>query len=309
MTGSVNIEFIELISIITNYSDTLHSIVVWTYRLPISIFAILIGSSLGLAGSCMQTILNNSLASPYTLGVSASASFGAALFITIGSSLLPMIPYTVGLPLSAFVFTLISSLLIIGLTQIKHDTSSIIFGGIALLFLFNSATAFIQYISSEEQLQSIVFWMFGSLINATWIKIYIILFVFIISIVFVIKNSWKLTTLRIDDEQALTLGINVKLLRISIMMVVSMLTAVSVCFSGSIGFIGLVAPHISRILVGDDQRFYIVLSTLIGALLLSISSIISKILIVGAVFPVGIVTTFLGVPFFLFVVIYDKRNN
>lgn len=309
VTGSANIGFSEIFSSISNYGETLNSVVMWTYRLPISVFAILIGSSLGLAGACMQTILNNSLASPYTLGVSASASFGAALFITFGGSFLTLIPYSVGLPLSAFIFTLLCSLLIVGLAQIKHDTNSIIFGGISLLFLFNSATAFVQYISSQEELQSIVFWMFGSLINATWIKIYIILFVFIVSFLFVIKNSWKLTTLRVDDAQALSLGINVKQLRLSIMMIVSMLTAVSVCFSGSIGFIGLVAPHISRILVGDDQRFYIILSTLFGGLLLSISSIISKIIITGAVFPVGIITTFLGVPFFLFIVISDKRNK
>lgn len=307
VTGSTPIGIFEIIRSIFSYHESLNNLVILSYRLPISIFSVLIGCSLGLAGSCMQTILNNSLASPYTLGVSASASFGAALFITVGSGLLA-IPQTIGLPLFAFIFTIICSLLIVGLAQIKPDTNSIIFGGISLLFLFNSATAFIQYISSQEELQSIVFWMFGSLINATWVKIYIILCVFIVSFIFVIRNSWRLTTLRIDDEQALSLGINVKRLRISIMFVVSLLTAVSVCFSGSIGFIGLVAPHISRILVGDDQRFYIILSTLIGGLLLSVSSIITKIIITGAVFPVGIVTTFLGVPFFLFVVIHEKRN-
>ncbi|MFA5032081.1 MAG: iron ABC transporter permease [bacterium] len=290
-----------------NATDFVHTIV-WTFRLPIAIMALLIGSTLAIAGAEMQTILNNPLASPYTLGISSAASFGAAIAIILGIGKLPLIGQ-VGISFSAFIFALLAMLCIYGIAKFRKGTTQIlILTGVALSFLFNSAVAFMQYIASEEQLQSIVFWMFGSLQGATWQKLGIISTVMVVGIPFFIINAWKLTALRLGDIRAQSLGINVQSLRLNSLVFVSILTATAVCFTGTIAFIGLVGPHLARFLVGEDQRFFLPMSGLLGAILLSVASILSKLIIHGGMLPIGITTSLFGVPFFIIMILSKKRE-
>ena len=165
-----------------------------------------------------------------------------------------------------------------------------------------------QYMASPEALQNIVFWTMGSLSKANWINITIILVVLIIMLPLMMKEAWHLTALKLGDEKAAGLGVNVEKLRIKVFAFISIITAVAVSFVGTIGFIGIVGPHIARMLVGEDQRFFLPLSALCGMAILSISSIVSKMLVTGAIFPIGIVTAIIGVPFFFSLVLSKKRR-
>jgi iron complex transport system permease protein len=289
-------------------ADSQSLIIVWLIRLPVAAMAVVVGASLGLAGGEMQTILNNPLASPFTLGISAAAGFGAGLAIVFGIGVVPHAE-SVLVPINAFVFAMFTSLVIYGLAKVKNAGSeTIILAGIALLFLFNALNALLQYRASLEDLQTLVFWLFGSLMKATWTKFWIALGVFLTITPLFVRNAWKLTALRLGDQKARSLGVNVERLRLQTMILISILTAASVCFVGTIGFIGLVAPHIARNLVGEDQRFFIPCSALAGALLLSAASVGSKLIVPGAVYPIGILTAFIGVPFFMSVVLRKRTK-
>jgi iron complex transport system permease protein len=309
MTGPAMLSVRDVFSAIFT-PDAVRSItgtIVWTFRLPTALFALLVGASLGIAGAQMQTILDNPLASPYTLGVSAAAGFGAALAIILGCGAIPLAA-TLAVPASAFFFAMLCSMAVYGIAHVKKGAAdAIILGGVALLFLFNSAVAFLQYVASEEELQAIVFWMFGSLQGATWPKLAVVSVVLFVCAPLLALKAWPLTALRMGDERARGLGINVRRLRLQTLVLVSTLTATAVCFAGSIGFIGLVAPHLARMMVGEDQRFFLPLSALTGAFLLSVASTASKAVIPGAIFPIGIATAFLGVPFFAVMVLSRKR--
>ncbi|WP_371363321.1 Hemin transport system permease protein HmuU [Sporomusa rhizae] len=284
------------------------NVIVWTMRLPTALMAIVVGATLGIAGAEMQTILDNPLASPYTLGISAGAGFGAALAIVVGGDKLP-IPEDYLVPLNAFVFALITCLLIYFIGRARAITAeTMVLAGIGLLFLFHALLALLQYMASAEALQSIVFWLFGSLMKATWTKVGLVTAILLIVFPVLAKDAWKLTAMKLGDEKAKSLGIHVEKLRLKTFILISLLTASAVCFVGTIGFIGLVGPHIARMLVGEDQRFFLPLSALGGALLLSLASIGSKIIVPGAIFPIGIVTSLIGVPFFFSLILTQKRG-
>ncbi|AEG13762.1 ABC-type transporter, integral membrane subunit [Desulfofundulus kuznetsovii DSM 6115] len=292
---------------LANPSESAH-VIVWTIRLPTALMAIAVGATLGIAGAEMQTILDNPLASPYTLGVSAGAGFGAALAIVLGVGVVPYVgEYLVSI--NAFFFSLLTCLIIYFIGQARKMTAeTMVLAGIALQFLFHSLLALLQYIASEEALQAIVFWLFGSLSKTTWPKLGFVATVLIIIIPLLARDAWKLTALRLGDEKAKSLGIDVEKLRKKTLLLISLLTAAAVCFVGTIGFIGLVGPHIARMLVGEDQRFFIPMSALGGAVLLSAASIGSKVIIPGAIFPIGIVTSLIGIPFF-FSLILTRRGG
>jgi iron complex transport system permease protein len=289
-------------------SDQLTNAIVWKIRLPTALMAIAVGMSLGIAGAEMQTILDNPLASPYTLGISAGAGFGAALAVVLGVGVLPFGgEYLISI--NAFCFALLTSLLIYFMGKARKVTSeTMVLTGIALLFLFNSLQALLQFIASQEALQMIVFWMFGSLTKANWSKLGIIYLMLLLIVPMLAKDAWKLTALRLGDEKAKGLGINVENLKLKVFILVSLLTSVAVCFVGTIGFIGLVGPHVARMLVGEDQRFFLPLSALAGALLLSSASIVSKTIVPGAIFPIGIITSLIGIPFFFSLILTKRRR-
>mgnify|MGYP001292112122 CR=1 FL=1 len=283
--------------------------IVWTFRLPTALMAVLIGSALGVAGTLAQTILNNPLASPYTLGVSAAAGFGAALAMVCGAGLLPFAGVLL-VPLSAFFFATLSVAAIYAMARRQRGTSeSLVLGGVALLFLFNAGVALLQYLASEDQLQAIVFWLFGSLEGATWRKLAVLAATLLVVLPWLGAKSWQLTALRLGDGRAQALGVEVKALRLTMLLVLSVLTATSVCFAGSIGFIGLVAPHLGRMAVGEEHRFLLPVTAALGALLLSGASVASKLVVPEAAFPIGIATAFLGVPFFASMVLARKGNH
>ncbi|PHM75146.1 FecCD family ABC transporter permease [Xenorhabdus kozodoii] len=283
-------------------------VIVWDIRLPYALMAVVIGLSLGLAGAEMQTILNNPLASPSTLGVSDAASFGAALAIVLGIGI-PGIPDQWVISANAFFFAFLAALMLDGITRwTRVATSGVVLFGIAMVFTFEALVSMMQFIATEDTLQGLVFWTMGSLARATWEKLGIMMLVFSIIIPFSLSNSWRLTALRLGEDRAISFGINISRLRLGTLLRISILTASAVAFVGPIAFIGLVAPHIARMIFGEDHRFFLPASALIGALVLSMASIASKNLIPGIIIPVGIVTSLVGVPFFLSIILRNRGN-
>ncbi|EIR35091.1 fecCD transport family protein [Yersinia pestis PY-64] len=196
-----------------------------------------------------------------------------------------------------------------GITRWTRVASSgVVLFGIALVFTFNALVSMMQFIASEDTLQGLVFWTMGSLARASWAKLGIMLAVFALMLPLSMMNSWKLTALRLGEDRAISFGIDVRRLRLGTLLRISMLSALAVAFVGPIGFIGLVAPHIARMIFGEDHRFYLPASALIGALVLSMASIASKNLIPGIIIPVGIVTSLVGVPFFLSIILRHRGN-
>ncbi|RTF25814.1 iron ABC transporter permease [Serratia marcescens] len=283
-------------------------VIVWDIRLPYALMAVVVGFALGLAGAEMQTILNNPLASPFTLGVSSAAAFGAALAIVLGIGI-PGIPDQWFISTNAFIFALFAALMLDGITRwTRVATSGVVLFGIALVFTFNALVSMMQFIASEDTLQGLVFWTMGSLARASWDKLGILFGVFAVLLPLSMMSSWKLTALRLGEDRAVSFGIDVRRLRLATLLRISILSALAVAFVGPIGFIGLVAPHIARMIFGEDHRFYLPASALIGALVLSMASVASKNLVPGVIIPVGIVTSLVGVPFFLSIILRHRGN-
>lgn len=288
-------------------SDQLR-VVVWQIRMPIALMAVTVGAALSAAGAQMQTILANPLASPFTLGISAAASFGAALAVVLGVSIVPaLVDYVI--PVNAFIMAMAAALVIHLFSRLRGVTvETIVLLGIALVFSFNAALALLQYLASEQALAAVVFWTMGSLVKATWEKVAITAAILAITVPLFARHAWALTALRLGDDKAASFGVKVGRLRLETMMLVSLLAAIPVSFVGTIGFIGLVGPHIARMLVGEDQRYFLPASMLSGALILSATSVVSKSLIPGAILPIGVITALVGVPFFISLIFSIKRR-
>ncbi|WP_223596207.1 FecCD family ABC transporter permease [Pseudomonas sp. A-R-19] len=284
-------------------------VVMWDIRLPVALMAVAVGAALSLAGAQMQTILNNPLASPFTLGISAAASFGAAMGLAFGVALFPLAAQYM-VPVNAFIMAMLSALLIHFLSMRRGVTAeTIVLLGIALVFTFNALLALVQFFATEQAVAAVVFWTMGSLTKATWPKLGVICLVILITLPIFARRAWALTALRLGDDKAASFGINVRSLRFQTLIMVSLLASFPVAFVGTIGFIGLVGPHIARMLIGEDQRFFLPASLLTGALILSASSVVSKTLIPGAIFPIGVVTSLIGVPFFISLILGGKKNS
>ncbi|MBL8703003.1 MAG: iron ABC transporter permease [Alphaproteobacteria bacterium] len=279
--------------------------IVWELRLPMGLMALAVGVALGTSGASMQTLLDNPLASPYTLGLAAAAGVGASLCIQNGGwGLNPAFI----VPACAFVMACFASAIIYGVGTIRGmGTDTMVLAGIALLFLFHSLQSLLQFRASPEVGQQIVFWLFGSLAKATWTSVTITTLACLGAVPLLLRQSWKLTALRLGEQRARALGVNVSRLRFVTIALISLMTATAISFVGTIGFIGLVAPHLSRLLVGEDQRFLLPMSGLVGALLLSAASVLSKIIMPGVLVPVGIVTALVGVPFFFHLILSRRR--
>jgi len=284
-----------------------HQIILWDVRLPDALIALAVGAALGLAGIETQTILNNPLASPFTLGVSALATLGASLAIVV-APVIPFLPNNAVLPAMALLFALLGGGLILAFTKFSGGArESVVLFGIALVFLANALTAALQYVASAEAVQAIVFWTIGNLTKVGWNELYIVSFVLVCVLPFSLRHVWLMTLIRGGEAQAKSLGLNVSRLRALVIFRVSILAAFAVCFVGAIGFVGLVGPHIARMLLGEDHRLLVPGSILCGALILSLASFLSKALLPGVIIPVGILTSVIGVPIFLFLISKQRK--
>jgi iron complex transport system permease protein len=283
--------------------------IVWDIRLPMALMAVVVGAALAIAGAEMQTILNNPLASPFTLGISAAASFGAAVALVLGVSIVPFAGGIFFVAGNAFVFAMLAAMVIFAFSMMRGVTAeTMVLLGIALVFLFQALLALLQYIASEQALQQVVFWSLGSLSKASWPKLGLTALIVVLTVPAFMRASWQLTALRLGDERARALGVDVQRLRLLVLVGVSLLAATAVAFVGTIGFVGLVGPHVARMLVGEEQRYFLPASAICGAILLAATSLVSKSVLPGVIIPVGIITALIGVPFFL-ALIFSRRRQ
>lgn len=287
-------------------SNWLADTCVWTLRLPRILMGIFAGVGLGVAGCIIQGVLRNPLASPYTLGISSGAGFGASLAILAGGGLAGGPYLVIG---NAFLFALISSFVIIGLASHKGATpESMILAGIAMTCLFGAATTVLQYFGDAEAVKEAVFWMVGDLGRVSWDKLFMVFAVLCVCLPLLIWKSWDLNVMSGGDETAESLGVNVKRTRIILMVISTLMVASIVCFTGTIGFIGLVAPHIVRMIIGGDNRFLLPASGLVGAVLLVLSDTVARRIMAPVILPVGALTAFLGAPLFFYLILRKGRD-
>lgn len=281
--------------------------ILWHLRMPQTMMAGLVGFALGICGLMMQTILNNPLASPFTLGFSAAAGFGAALVILFGTAL--PVAMWIGVPLAAFASTLTAAGLVYLVARYRGASPEmLVLAGIAVLFLFQSLQSALQFMAAPEVLQQIVFWLFGSLLKATWTSVQVLSALLVLTLPLILREVWNLTALRLGDGNAVSLGLNVEALRRRVLVLVALLTAGAVSFTGTIGFVGLIAPHVARALVGEDHRFGLPMAGIMGAVVLVAASVTGKLISPGAVIPVGIITALAGIPMLLGVIAMKGRT-
>ena len=299
--GSADISFVNLWNtLITGPNgDSSETFIIWEIRLPMTLTCLFVGASLSLAGLLIQTITNNPLASPYTLGVTAGSSFGAAVAITVGFSVFGQI--WVGVSLASLLMALLVSCFIMYLGSTKRlNATTLILVGVIMNFFFQALQQYLLYRASPEVSQIISSWTFGNLQRSTWISSGISSLTWIIALLISFCYSWKLTALSDGAERAQGLGINTNRLKIFTFTVSSLLIASAVSFIGTVAFVGLISPHCAKLSVGDDQRFLIIVSSIIGSVLMLAASVLSKLISEGATLPVGIVTSIIGVPFLFF---------
>lgn len=282
------------------------SYIIWSIRLPQALSALLVGSALALAGAEMQTLLDNPLASPYTLGVSSAASFGAAIALILNVGV-PWLPASWLVPASAFLFAFGATMLLQLVSTLGGgDPNRLVLFGIAMVFSFNALVALLQFVASESALQQFVFWTMGDISHSKWAQLAILAAALAVLFPFSFRARWHLNALRFGADRANSFGVPVARLRFQTLLRISILSALAVAFVGTIGFIGLVGPHIARLLVGEDHRFYLPASLLSGAALLSAASLFSKALVPGVLLPVGVLTSLVGVPVFIFLIFRRK---
>ena len=296
--------------------ETVASTIIWQIRLPRVLSAVTIGAGLSLAGVVMQSVLNNPLGSPYTLGISHGAMFGAAVSIVVlgagtltlggGAELSFSNPYLV--TIVAFLAALSSAGVILALATYRGASpETMILTGIALSSLYTAGTTALQYFASQNELASIVFWSFGDVGRATWSNVGLLSVVLVGSVAVFLRESWKYNALDAGSETARSVGVDVSSVRNRGMLVASFLTALGVAFVGIIGFVGLVVPHVVRKLIGNNKASLLPTAAVVGALLLVVSDTAARTFFAPTVLPVGIVTSFVGAPFFIYLVIRGKE--
>ncbi len=310
--GSTNIGLISIFrNLFAEYDSTTQNILL-NIRLPRVLSAVMAGAALAVAGAAMQTILRNPLGSPFTLGISNAAAFGAAFAVIIlgmgttqsGNTEAVILDDTLTISLSAFLWSLVSTGIIFSLAKFKGATPEvIILSGIILGSLFSAGITALQYFADDIEISSVVFWTFGDIGRTTWSDLKILAGAVVVSTVLFVKERWNYNALKSGDEVAKSLGVHVERTRLTGLLLASLVTAITVAFFGIIAFVGLVVPHIVRRIIGGDERFLIPASAIFGSLFLLISDTVARTIIAPVVLPVGILTSFLGAPLFLYLLI------
>ena len=318
--GSSNMTIEEAWNALIHNGTPAYERIIWNIRIPRVLAAIIAGAGLSISGLIMQTTLNNPMASPSTLGVSNAAVFGANLsiiafaggFLSTGNNLTNYMvgvnPYATSL--MAFIFSTASILLILGLCKIRSFMPNVVvLAGIAVGSVWTAATNILQFYATDVGLSAAVIWNFGDLGRATYKTDAIMFTVVLLGIVFFQLMSWQFNALLSGEHAAKSMGVHVDMLRFFSMLLASMITAVCVSFLGVIGFVGIICPHVTKKMLGQDHRFAIPMSALSGSLLLLMADTLSRSIGNGSALPVGAITSLLGAPFFIAIIFSRKENR
>ena len=322
--GSVNIPFADtfkalghllLPGFVDGPSQDYYENIIANSRLPRTLLCLLTGISLAAAGTIMQGLLRNPLVSPFTLGVSIAASFGAALSIVVFPSVLGGFYYEsmdfAGLTMSvknllivllSFCFGMSSILLVLKVSKKDATRTTLVLSGVVISYLFQAGISLSQYISDDESLRTISNWLMGGMWNATWGAIVLMTPIVVVCLLFLMKTSIDINSLSAGDEIARNVGVDVNSLRRRGLVVSTLVTSTCVAFSGVIGFIGLMAPHMTRMAIGNDTRFVLPASALMGASILLFSDIVARKVLYPDQLPVGIILYVVGGIFVIWMV-------
>lgn len=315
--GAAKLDPWQVFKTIIGFTDEKSSIVIWRIRMPRVVAAVISGAGLSVAGCVMQNNLKNPLASPSTLGVASAATFGANLAIivfgagtamnTAGDSVAINNPYLV--TICAFICSMGATMIILSLAKLRSfSPQAIVLAGVALSSLFGAGTTLIQYFAPDVKIAAAIFWTFGDLGRVSWKEVLILSVVVIASIIYFSFKRWDYNALANGEETARSLGVNTERIRFWGLLVSSLITAVSVSFLGMIGFIGLIGPQIMVRIVGADYRFLIPSSALLGAVILLIADTAARTIISPVVLPVGALTSLLGGPMFLYLLMRGDKK-
>jgi iron complex transport system permease protein len=283
--------------------------IVWSVRLPRTLLAILVGGALAFSGALMQGLFRNPLADPGLIGVSAGATFAAITAIVLGETLLGAAAIIYVLPVGAFLGGLIATitLYLIATRRGRTSVATMLLGGIAIAALMMAASGILIFMSNDQQLRELTFWSLGSLGGASWQKIIAILPFIALGLTLALGFSGGFNALALGEAEARHLGIPVQLLKRVAIIAVALLTGTAVAVSGSIGFIGIIVPHLLRLAIGPDHRYLLPVSILFGAVLLTAADMVARTIVAPAELPIGIVTAILGAPFFLWILLRNRN--
>ncbi|WP_309238375.1 FecCD family ABC transporter permease [Actinoplanes aureus] len=286
--------------------DPLSDQIIWQYRTPRVLLAALAGAGLAVAGVCLQALVRNPLADPYVLGISSGASLGAVLVLSYGSAALGGL----GVAGAAFLTALLTLAAVFLLAQrgSRLGATRLVLAGIATTYLTTAATSYVQLHASPNELRGIMFWLLGSVSGATWPALRIPAVVVVVTLAWLILRARSLNALTTGDDSAATLGIPVNRLRVELLAVSALLTAAVVAVAGGVGFIGLMIPHMVRLIVGPDHRRALPVAAVGGALFLVLVDLGTRTVDPPNEYPLGVFTAALGAPFFLWLLRRNKNE-
>lgn len=314
VSGPIAIPLTRLPAVALGQTEGTAARVIWNIRLPRIVAAVGAGATLAVAGTVLQSVLRNPLASPYTLGISQGAAFGAAVAIVLlddtaasNDSFRVLLDNLYLTSASAFAFAMVSSFLILVVARYRRASpETLVLTGIALASLFTAGTTVLEYVATNVELATLVYWKFGDVGSSTWGGNAFLLAVLAVVGVYFTWKAWDYNLLDAGDETAQSLGVDVERTRLLGTVVAAFATAVTVSLFGIIGFVGLVVPHIVRRIIGGDEQFLVPASCLGGALLLLVADTLARTLFVPLVFPVGILTSFVGAPLFIYLILEGR---
>lgn len=300
--GAYPISLPDLLQTLMGQGDAATHAAIWRIRLPRIVGALVCGWGLALAGLSIQTLLKNPLASPSTIGISQGAAFGAASAIVLLEAQLYLVTSF------AFAGAISAAAVVLVLAGLKRlSAEAVVLSGVALSSLFTSGTILLQFLANDAQLAMVVFWTFGDVARAGWREIAVMSVGVTLASAFLYGKRWDMNALISGEETAKGLGVNVMRTRMAGVVAAALVAALGTAFFGVIAFVGLIAPHMARRLVGADHRLSIPFSCVLGALLLLASDTIGRVLIGNGSLPVGVVTSCLGAPMFLYMLIRSYR--
>jgi iron complex transport system permease protein len=317
--GAANISFLQALKVIIKKIPFLselvkneeiprvHEVIITKVRLPRIIMAGIIGAGLSVVGSSFQSMFRNPMADPYVMGVSHGAALGAAIAIIIGSFI--SLSVTVTIPVFAFTGAILATILVftIAKTGQRIPTNTLLLAGIAF-GLFSMSMITIIMVFNRTKLETIVFWLMGSVSGAKWSELVFMLPVVAIGVFILISLSKTLNVMSTGDETARSLGIDIEKMKKLILIISSLIVAVCVANTGIIGFVGLIIPHIARIIFGPDNRVVVPFSAIFGAIFLIVCDTLARTLVQPMEMPVGAITAVFGAPFFIYLLIQGKKK-
>lgn len=298
----------EVLDVIFGNGTWANNIIVKTVNSPRVVFGIFVGAGLAVTGGVMQAVFRNPLASPYILGLSSGASLGSAIAILFSIS---FIPISIAQPVLAFVFCFLTMVIVYTISRAGGSvrTETLILAGVAVSSFISAIVSFLTYIAPSEKMGDIVFWSMGSLSKITWDQMAFAIPVIVLGIVLLVMQSKNLNAMMIGDAHAMDLGVDVKKVRLFTLIISSLVVSAAVAFVGSIGFIGLVIPHIFRLLLGPDNRVILPMSVLGGAAFILLCDYLAHVAApMYGVLPIGVITAIIGAPFFIYL-LCRKRNE